>query len=232
MQPPQWKKQKTKQEQNAFDIMYSKQCYIYNNVKHIVDIQEQKKAIKKLEEKEQKSKERLQKLREKQSKTLEELSLPNEIWKTVVFHDVEWKDYKVSNMGRFQYKKEFPTFGVLSNDYKRVKFNDKMINIHILICETFNGRPLLETQNIVDHINQNKLDNRPENLRFVNSQHNNQNKLQGSTGHLFIHINSGKIPHFLIEYKGENYGYYTNIQDALKMKKILIDNDIIVEYEC
>ena len=58
------------------------------------------------------------------------------------------------------------------NLYKEGKCYNK--TIHRLVCETFLKRE--EGKNLVDHINRNRLDNRLENLHWVNERENSVNK--------------------------------------------------------
>lgn len=60
--------------------------------------------------------------------------------------------------------------------YLRVVSNGKNYRLHILVMELF-GPPKPGPEYQVDHINRNKEDNRLENLRWVTSQENNNNKI-------------------------------------------------------
>lgn len=56
--------------------------------------------------------------------------------------------------------------GTLSHGYLRITKNGKTKTLHRLIMEKIIGRKLSEKE-IVHHINENKLDNRPENLQIM-----------------------------------------------------------------
>ena len=67
------------------------------------------------------------------------------------------------------------TFGtVMTGGYCETRFNGKFVYVHRLICEAFHGAcPPGKTE--VDHINRDKSDNRPENLRWTNRRGNLRN---------------------------------------------------------
>ena len=92
----------------------------------------------------------------------------------------DYPDYFISTRGRVFSKKKGdmrelkPSFNKYLKVilYKEGKSYTK--RIHRLVCETFLKR--VEGKNVVDHINRNKLDNRLENLHWVNYRENNINK--------------------------------------------------------
>lgn len=63
---------------------------------------------------------------------------------------------------------------VMTGGYCETRFNGKFVYVHRLICEAFHG-PCPPGKTEVDHINRNRSDNRPENLRWTDRRGNLRN---------------------------------------------------------
>lgn len=80
----------------------------------------------------------------------------------------------------------------LSNGYRIVKRNGKQYAVHRLVAEAFLGPPPSESST-VDHINQDKLDNRLSNLRWADKtlQNSNRGKFRLAQNAVPIEVNLG-----------------------------------------
>lgn len=110
-----------------------------------------------------------------------------EKWKTIK----EFKNYEVSNMGRVRSKRRMGTNGGIlvakeCNGYLKVKLVDKgkrkNYRVHRLVAEAFIPNPKKLPQ--VNHKDENRTNNRVENLEWCTSSYNNyykKNKKQKKT---------------------------------------------------
>ena len=91
--------------------------------------------------------------------------------------------------------------------------------MHRILWETFNG-PIPNGMDI-DHINGDRLDNRPENLRIVSRKENMQNtkvyntNTSGVTGVTWIKAKNRWRAYVMIDYKQTHLGHYTDWFDAV-----------------
>ena len=96
-----------------------------------------------------------------------------EIWKPVPGYE---ELYEVSNLGRLKSLRGNHIMALSPNSRKYLGANlskngkAKSIHIHRLVAEVFCERP--EGKDVVDHINNNKNDNRASNLRWVTQKEN------------------------------------------------------------
>ena len=103
----------------------------------------------------------------------------SEIWKDVANYDGM---YQISSLGRFKSFKRYNNGKILiggkdTKGYKNVGLNlngiSKIVNTHKLVAMAFLGhKPDGTNKLVVDHINNDKLDNRVENLQIITNREN------------------------------------------------------------
>lgn len=106
----------------------------------------------------------------------------------------------------------------LSNGYANAKIDRKNVKLHHFI----NGKPT--ENNITDHINQDKLDNRKCNLREVNRAFNSQNVSKTSRNHtsIFKGVSWDKTKQkFRVMINQQHLGYFENEKEAALMYDIV-----------
>jgi len=116
------------------------------------------------------------------------ITLPGELWVTVpqhVLHNTV-NEYEVSNLGRIRRKKDTVIIlgSICANGYRVYTFRQKQqqstskrtpaktVKGHRIVALTFLANP--DNKPVVDHINENKQDNRVENLRWVTHKENKE----------------------------------------------------------
>jgi len=158
-----------------------------------------------------------------------------EIWRGVIGHEVS---YQISSIGRvnsnnrvIKHSKGGESVivdkilkpGIDSRGYRFVCLYTngrcKTRNVHQLMAESFlNHSPNGMTGLVVDHINNNKLDNRIENLQLITHRHNLSKDKKGGTSKYIgvcLYKQSNKW-HAQIKINGKkkHLGYFTNELDA------------------
>lgn len=105
------------------------------------------------------------------------------------------------------------TWFVETQGYPATHINNRMIRMHVFLnCGRY------------DHYNQNKLDNRRENLVFCTEQENirnrpkNSNNTSGYTGVTYGKREKKWIAQIVVNYKNIRLGYFTNKEDAVKAR--------------
>lgn len=104
------------------------------------------------------------------------------------------------------------TFGtVMTGGYCETKANGKFIYVHRLICEAFHG-PCPPDKTEVDHINRDKSDNRPENLRWTTRRGNLRNTRTHDA------VEARNSPHTYEDLPGYSHAIYLSRRDTPEYK--------------
>ena len=109
--------------------------------------------------------------------------MENEVWKVYPFNS----DYSVSSFGRVKVKDRISKDGrkfkgkiltktLGSNGYRNVKINKKPRNVHQLVAEAFLGHKPCGYKFVVNHTDNNKLNNLVGNLEIVTARENTNRK--------------------------------------------------------
>ena len=113
--------------------------------------------------------------------------------------------------------------------YKRITINGKCYKQHRLLFEAYYNTPI-PSDRVIDHINQNKSDNRIENLRIVDRKENGQNRgknVNNKSGHKNVswYKNAEKWQ-VLIQIDGvkKHFGLFDNVEDAVVKRDQVIED--------
>ena len=140
----------------------------------------------------------------------------------------EYPNYEVSNLGTLKNKttQKLIQGHITKLGYRefilRVKINDVIISKHLkfhrLVAEAFIENP--DNKPFVDHIDNDKLNNNFNNLRWCTCQENNRNKSiqKNNTNKIkgvYFNKNANKYrAYIMIDGININLGYFKNIEDA------------------
>jgi hypothetical protein len=150
-----------------------------------------------------------------------------EIWKDIPGYEGL---YQVSNLGRvyslpkFNHKGLYMSFGKTMNNYYFVYLyrnnKSKSFRIHQLVAMAFLNHKINGNKLVVDHINNDKSDNRAENLQIVTQRHNtSKDKNNCSSKYVGVSWNkAAKKWKVAIRDKDKriHLGYYTDELEASK----------------
>ncbi len=149
--------------------------------------------------------------------------MKEEIWKDVPSYE---GIYQVSNLGRVKSlsrvklnKGKFPFLANerilkqhLNNNYMKIRLSDKMLSVHQLVAMAFLNHKIEGMNLVVDHINNNPLDNRVENLQIITQRHNaskdKKNKTSKYTGVYWFKAKSKWRSYIRIGLKQVHLGYF------------------------
>ena len=111
------------------------------------------------------------------------------IWKFVEDPDMEGEEWRecgesralVSSCGRVKHRNGKKTYGTINGDgYMYVKIAGRQHYIHRLVCEAFCGLPMSKAHKSVDHIDSNRKNNVPTNLRWSTWTEQQENRWERS----------------------------------------------------
>ena len=158
--------------------------------------------------------------------------MTTEIWKDVIGYEGL---YQVSNLGRVKsfYCKTYKILKPLEssnkylmvNLYKNKKGEPKLI--HRLMYEAFFGIKSC-AKYVIDHIDNNKLNNNLDNLQYVTNRYNSYKDKTSKSGHHNIYLNSGSyLVRLRIDNIKKSIGTFKTIEEAI----ICRDNFLELEAE-
>jgi hypothetical protein len=145
-----------------------------------------------------------------------------EIWKDVEGYEGR---YLISNTGKLKSilkTKEKLINGNINNGYLKYGLSYKLKNkkriysSHQLVAQAFLGHKICGMNLVIDHINDNKLDNRVENLQIV-TQRENSHKTQGvySSQYKGVYLDRNKWKsQIVINKKNKHLGLFVNEYEA------------------
>ena len=142
-------------------------------------------------------------------------------------------DYKVSNFGRIKSFKNnnerLLKYGICNSGYRFVNLyknnTTKNYMIHKLVYENFNNKELKGKFIIIDHIDNNKLNNNLDNLQMISQRENSFKDKISKSGNYNIYLNSGNyLVRMRINGIKKSFGTFKNIEDAIIKRDEVIKN--------
>lgn len=139
------------------------------------------------------------------------------------FEDEEFRkipgheNYSCSNYGRFKKgRKLIETKWDSSHEYKTICLDGKRMRAHRCVASIFCDNDDPENKTVVDHINNDKTDNRAENLRWCTIQENTQYAVEDG---LRTYVRKGWLVAVNLEtMEGQVYKTQKDAADALNIK--------------
>lgn len=149
--------------------------------------------------------------------------MQEEIWKDIP--DYEGK-YQISNLGRVKsLKRKYVLEDTIlktpkcSGGYMVVNLSKKILRVHQLMAITFLGHTPCGYKLVVDHIDNDKLNNKLDNLQLITHRENlskDSTNTSGYTG-VFLRPNKKFIARIWVNSKYINLGIYDTPQEASKV---------------
>lgn len=165
-----------------------------------------------------------------------------EIWKDVVTGDGIYKDrYQVSNLGRVR-SKDVKYYSEKGNKWivrtgkiralskgknylklsLKVNGNERTVNVHVLVSDAFNR--LRKEGEEIDHIDNDKLNNKAENLRVITRKQNTLRSVRGKVklqGVWYRKANKNRpyCAHIMINGHRKELGAYASAEEAHQVYK-------------
>ena len=138
------------------------------------------------------------------------------------------------NKGKYPYtSKEKILKQHVNNNYMKVRISDKMLSVHQVVAMAFLNHKIDGMNLVVDHINNNPLDNRLKNLQVITQRQNaTKDKINKTSKYAGVswHKALNKWRSYIkINDKQIHLGYFINEEDANlayqnKLKQINYDN--------
>lgn len=140
----------------------------------------------------------------------------------------EANNYEISNFGNVRKigEKEYKSFSIMSKGYKQVCLNGKSYLIHRLVAQAFCEK-INPSYNIVNHKDENKLNNKADNLEWCDNKYNlaysdcfNRNSISNSHGSIIEYDKNGNK---IKEYNSLEY-VYKNVNKGAAIKNAINRN--------
>lgn len=148
-----------------------------------------------------------------------------EIWRFIP----DYPEYQISNLGRVVKNGEFVKQHLSNSGYLYLHLinenENKSTFIHILLVNTFMGLFPKDKKTVVDHIDNNKLNNSLDNLQVITNRQNSIKDKKPKSGHSCIYKNNKKwLVRLRIDGKKKCLGTFGDINDA-----ILCRNEFLIK---
>lgn len=127
-------------------------------------------------------------------------------YRTEVFKDIPNYEgmYQVSDLGRVKNKlrNKILKCNDLRSGYPSLKLKQKNFRVHILVAITFLKHKPCGFKIVVDHKDDNKLNNKASNLQLLSNRQNSTKKINNKTGYLGVYKQSENLFRATIRDKG------------------------------